>query len=311
MVKKINVELLDAGRLVEILGVVIHNDAGSMTPEQYIEWLRNRPKELGIAHYYITKHCIARVIHTYNIGYHTGEWKSNQRYIGYEVCQSMKASDTEFLENEDMTLMQATEDLLFYGLPINRNTVRLHHEFVSTTCPHRSLALHGRTTESVRSYFIERMKYFSTLGKTVDEMLEKYNKPVQETPKKVKWTWQGGAHVQNVGWTERHGNMIGTTGQSLRLEAFYINIYKDGVLCKVKGKMHLQDIGDVYYNTNLFGTAGESRRLEAILLETEAPLQYRVHIEELGWGDWVNVAEWAGTKGKSKRIEAIEFRFAE
>ena len=173
MVKKINASLMNAGPLVSIDGVVIHNDAGSGSPEWYVNWLAGRNKDLGIAHYYITKDCIARVIDTNLIGYHTGHWPSNQRYIGYEVCQSMSASDADFLANEDMTLMQATEDLLFYGLPINGNTVRLHHEFVSTSCPHRSMALHGGTTASVKAYFIQRMKYFASLGKTVDEMLAK------------------------------------------------------------------------------------------------------------------------------------------
>ena len=171
MVEKINETLMDEGRLSSIDFVVIHNDAGSMTPYQYIEWLRNREKSLGIAHYYCNRNCIARVIDTYNIGYHTGEWWSNIHSIGYEVCESMKVSDEEFLQNEDMTLMQATEDLLFYGLPINTDTVRLHHEFVPTSCPHRSLALHGGTTESVKNYFVERMNYFASLGSTVDEML--------------------------------------------------------------------------------------------------------------------------------------------
>ena len=171
MIEKINETLMDAGRLSSIDFVVIHNDAGSMTPYQYIEWLRNREKSLGIAHYYCNRNCIARVIDTYNIGYHTGEWWSNIHSIGYEVCESMKVSDEEFLKNEDMTLMQATEDLLFYGLPINTDTVRLHHEFVPTSCPHRSLVLHGGTTESVKNYFVERMNYFASLGSTVDEML--------------------------------------------------------------------------------------------------------------------------------------------
>ncbi len=134
MVKKINESLMNVGPLVSIDGVVIHNDAGSGTAEWYVNWLRTRNKNLGIAHYYITKDTIARVIDTNLIGYHTGEWNSNQRYIGYEVCQSMSASNADFLANEDMTLMQATEDLLFYGLPINGNTVRLHHEFVPTSC---------------------------------------------------------------------------------------------------------------------------------------------------------------------------------
>ena len=186
MVKKINASLMNAGPLVSIDGVVIHNDAGSGTPEWYVNWLRTRNKNLGIAHYYITKDTIARVIDTNLIGYHTGEWNSNQRYIGYEVCQSMSASNADFLANEDMTLMQATEDLLFYGLPINGNTVRVHHEYVQTSCPHRSMALHGNTTASVKAYFIQRMQYFASLGKTVDEMLAKLGQPQVVEPPKQK-----------------------------------------------------------------------------------------------------------------------------
>lgn len=172
MVEKINETLMDnSGRLVGVEFVVIHNDAGSMTPEQYIEWLRYREKSLGIAHYYCNRNTIVRVVDTYNIAYHTGDWWSNIRSIGYEVCESMKASDEEFIENEDVTLMQATEDLLYYGLPITTDTVRLHHEFVPTSCPHRSLALHGGTTESVKDYFVLRMNEFAQLGSTVEEML--------------------------------------------------------------------------------------------------------------------------------------------
>ena len=184
MVKKINESLMNVGPLVSIDGVVIHNDAGSGTPEWYVNWLRTRNKNLGIAHYYITKDTIARVIDTNLIGYHTGEWNSNQRYIGYEVCQSMSASNADFLANEDMTLMQATEDLLFYGLPINGNTVRVHHEMVPTSCPHRSMALHGNTTASVKAYFVQRMQYFASLGRTVDEMLTKLGQSQEvELPK--------------------------------------------------------------------------------------------------------------------------------
>ena len=192
MVKKINETLMDAGRLTSIDFVVIHNDAGSMTPEQYVNWLANRDKILGIAHYYCNRNTIARVIDTFNIGYHTGDWWSNCRSIGYEVCESLKVSDEEFLQNEDVTLMQATEDLLYYGLPINTETVRLHHEFVPTTCPHRSLELHGGTTESVKNYFVSRMQYFASLGKTVDEMLGQVaSEPtVQENVQAEKTTQQ-------------------------------------------------------------------------------------------------------------------------
>lgn len=165
MVEKIVDPLMtDSGKLVSIDFVVIHNDAGRMNPKQYIDWLSGRDKSLGIAHYYCNRRMIAQVLNTTDIGYHTGDWWSNCRSIGYEVCESLKVSDENFLANEDVALAQATEDLLFYGLPINADTVRLHHEFVPTTCPHRSMELHGGTTESVKDYFVERMQYFATLG---------------------------------------------------------------------------------------------------------------------------------------------------
>ena len=185
MVEKINETLMEnSGRLVGMEFVVIHNDAGYMTPTEYIEWLRYREKSLGIAHYYCNRDTIVRVVDTYDIAYHTGDWWSNIRSIGYEVCESMKVTDEEFLQNEEMTLMQATEDLLYYGLPISTDTVRLHHEFVPTSCPHRSLSLHGGTTESVKEYFVTRMTELAELGSTVEEMLaamEKQDGDVLET----------------------------------------------------------------------------------------------------------------------------------
>lgn len=172
MVEKIVEPLMKySGKLVSIDFVVIHNDAGRMNPKQYVDWLRERDKSLGIAHYYCNRKTIAQVINTSDIGYHTGDWWSNCRSIGYEVCESLKVSDEDFLANEDVALAQATEDLLFYGLPINTDTVRLHHEFVPTTCPHRSMELHGGTTESVKAYFVQRMQYFATLGNNVGVIL--------------------------------------------------------------------------------------------------------------------------------------------
>ena len=164
----------DSGFLESFDFVVIHNDAGRMKPQQYISFLRNRDKALGIAHFYCNRDTIVQVVPIENIGYHTGDWWSNCRSVGYEVCESLSASDEEFLQNEDVTLLKAAADLVEAGMPISRETVRLHHEFVPTSCPHRSMELHGGTTESVRSYFIERMQYFASLGNNLIEILHNY-----------------------------------------------------------------------------------------------------------------------------------------
>ena len=164
----------DSGFLESFDFVVIHNDAGRMKPQRYISFLRNRDKALGIAHFYCNRDMIVQVVPIENIGYHTGDWWSNCRSVGYEVCESISASDEEFLQNEDVTLLKAAADLVEAGMPISRETVRLHHEFVPTSCPHRSMELHGGTTESVRSYFIERMQYFASLGNNLVEILHAY-----------------------------------------------------------------------------------------------------------------------------------------
>ncbi|MDO4873232.1 MAG: N-acetylmuramoyl-L-alanine amidase [Carnobacterium sp.] len=164
----------DSGFLESFDFVVIHNDAGRMKPQRYIPFLKNRNKALGIAHFYCNRDTIVQVVPIENIGYHTGDWWSNCRSVGYEVCESLSASDEEFLQNEDITLLKAAADLIEAGMPISRDTVRLHHEFVPTSCPHRSMELHGGTTESVRAYFIERMQYFASLGNNLAEILHAY-----------------------------------------------------------------------------------------------------------------------------------------
>ena len=179
----------DSGELVDFQFVVIHNDAGRMRPQKYIDFLRWRDKTLGIAHYYCNRKEIVQVVPKTNIGYHTGDWWSNCRSIGYEVCESLSANDQEFIQNEDAALMQATVDLLEAGLPINEETVRLHHEFVPTSCPHRSMELHGGTTESVKEYFIERMQYFASSGDALPNILYELGerKPLCVRENKIIW----------------------------------------------------------------------------------------------------------------------------
>ena len=241
MVEKINETLMEnSGRLVGVDFVVIHNDAGSMTPEQYIEWLRYREKSLGIAHYYCNRNTIVRVVDTYNIAYHTGDWWSNIRSIGYEVCESMKLSDEEFLQNEDVTLMQATEDLLYYGLPITTDTVRLHHEFVPTSCPHRSLALHGGTTESVKSYFVIRMNELAQLGSTVEEMLETISQPKVAT-EAVNEKLQETVPSSDEENTELTNNNSTTTNESLAKEVI-LGLWGNGA----ERKRRLEEAGYDY-----------------------------------------------------------------
>ena len=125
-------------------------------------------------------------------------------------------------------------------------------------------------------------------------------------------TFSGQAHIQNKGWVEMANNVLGTVGESLRLEAFSLVVKNKGVVQPMDGVIHVQDIGDVGYQSgaNLFGTVGQEKRLEAVKINVGNGVQYRAHIENLGWSVWVRSGEWVGTTGKSLRIEALEFRVA-
>ena len=271
-----------------------------MTPKQYAAWLKTRNLELGIAHYYGNRNQMARVIDTNKVGWHTASEEGNGHYIGYEVCESLSASDADFLANEEAVFKQVAEDFKFYGIAPNRNTVRLHKEFTSTSCPHRSWELHGRELNAVKDYFISRIKsYMQSVVTTVD---------LPSKPEGV--TFSGQAHVQEKGWTDMSNNTLGTVGKGLRLEAFSLVVKNNGKVQPLTGSIHVQDVGNVAYNqnTNLFGTVGQEKRLESILINVGNGVQYRTHVANQGWGAWVSSGQWSGTKEMGLRIEAIEFR---
>lgn len=149
-------------------GVVIHNDAGSInaTAKQYVNSLAcmtNSQLANGFAHYYIDRNTIARTEDTFNMAWHTANANGNAYYVGYEVCQSIGASEEDFLANEQATLRQAAEDLKYWGHPANRNTVKLHNQFVATACPHRSQEIHGKGV-ACQDYFIREINKFMDGG---------------------------------------------------------------------------------------------------------------------------------------------------
>ena len=176
----------------------MHNDAGSMSAESYISWLQGRydsgKADLGFAHYYIDRNTIVRVEDTYNGSWSCLNYDANMNSLGYEVAQQFSTSDDEFIENENMVLMQMAEDMLFYGLTPNYDNIKFHNEFSSTSCPARSLELHGGDNDSLRDYVIEKIKYYQSLGNTVQEMID--NDTVQE----ISW-------VKSIdGWQYRDEN---------------------------------------------------------------------------------------------------------
>ena len=71
---------------------------------------------------------------------------------------------------------------------------------------------------------------------------------------------------------------------------------------------HVQSIGDqaAVFDGATAGTTGKSLRMEGVRIYG-APIEYRVHSQDVGWGPWVQDA-WAGTKGRGLRAEAVQIR---
>ena len=124
-------------------------------------------------------------------------------------------------------------------------------------------------------------------------------------------------HVEEEGWQDyvQDGEMAGTSGKSLRLEAMNIQLLNNAdENLNIKYQVHVQDIGwqDWKQNGEMAGTSGKSLRLEAIRIcldnSDDYSIMYRVHVQDIGWQDWKKDGEMAGTSGKSLRLEAIQIK---
>jgi N-acetylmuramoyl-L-alanine amidase len=140
--KRINYNMTKRG--YKPTSIVIHNDAGSSTGKQYENALVNAGEQRyfnGIAHAYGSKGYVWEGVDEDRIAFHTGDGTSkgtgNHEAYGIEVCQSMSASDKAFLQNEQTVFQFVADKLTKWKLPANRNTVRLHMEYVPTACPHQ------------------------------------------------------------------------------------------------------------------------------------------------------------------------------
>jgi uncharacterized protein YjdB len=126
------------------------------------------------------------------------------------------------------------------------------------------------------------------------------------------------AHVQNIGWQSWvcDGQIAGTTGQSLRMEALAIITSGTGGIC---AQAHVQNIGWMGVDCEpdgseaLVGTTGESLRMEALFLApntSPGSICADAHVQNIGWqGVVCNDGAWGGlevgTTGQSLRMEAI------
>ena len=123
-------------------------------------------------------------------------------------------------------------------------------------------------------------------------------------------------HIENLAWLTwvKNGDISGTTGSALRMEALELKLENVGSLdIGITYRVHVGDVGwqDWKVNGATAGTVGQGVRMEAIeikLTGADAGLfsvQYRVHVQDDGWQDWKKDGETAGTTGEALRAEAI------
>lgn len=129
------------------------------------------------------------------------------------------------------------------------------------------------------------------------------------------------SHVQNKGWLDwvSESSLSGTSGKSLRMESIQIALHNPEPGMYISAKVHIQNYGWRIYEhitpNTIIGTSGESLRIESINLMLNGTdkykLQYRVHIQNLGWTPWFDQGRDAGTSGRSLRLEAMQIRLVE
>ena len=124
------------------------------------------------------------------------------------------------------------------------------------------------------------------------------------------------AHVQNVGWMRAvgSGEVAGTTGRSLRMEAVSIGLDGIEVPGDIRVNAHVQNVGWKGWvgGGNVAGSVGSSQRVEALAMKLEGEasekydIWYRAHVANIGWMGWAHDGDNSGTSGMGTRIEAIQ-----
>lgn len=161
----------------------------------------------------------------------------------------------------------------------------------------------------------QEWKYSNEIAGTSGKALRLEAIQIKVVKKEVRVQYS--THVQNVGWQDlkTNGQTSGTSGRSLRLEGIKINATNLPAGASIQYMTHIENFGwEKQWKTanQLSGTEGKSLRLEAIKIKLEGAtgyhVEYRVHVQNQGWGPWARDGDLSGTEGKSLRLEAIEVK---
>lgn len=122
------------------------------------------------------------------------------------------------------------------------------------------------------------------------------------------------AHVSELGWQNavENGEIIGTTGQNLGIEAYIVDSSIYGVQTKFSSYTDAGGWQNYVTDGQISGTTGINTPIQAVKMELTGSnagkyhLYYRVYVSDYGWLDWTCDGSEAGNIGYGKKIEAIQ-----
>lgn len=237
------------------------------------------------AHYFVDENEIWQVVKEGDRAWHcgtTGKYYHpecrNDNSIGIEMCCYMNNGTLDIKEEVINKTIELTKELMAkYNIPVE-NVIR-HYDVTHKVCPAPFVNNEGRWND-----FKSRL---------------------------VEAELQCNAHIQDIGWTgykDTSKEIIGTTGQCLRLEAIQ---FKANNGLDLNYRVHIEDIGwtDWVGNEEVAGTTGQCKRIEAIEIKSNKVLEVKEHIQDVGWmptsrGKEIHI----GTEGKALRLEAFKIK---
>lgn len=257
-------------------GIFIHNDAGSKDAKYdfYKNWLPTINLENGFAHYYVCSDGILQAEDDAYCAWHCANLDGNTNYLSIEVCQSKGDLDT-FKKNEERALRFAAKLCDKYGIIPSTSTIKLHKEVSATSCPHRSVEIHGGDAKT-KTYFISQIKSY------MNELKEDAPTSTTNTSTKPASSTTTSKSTEDVVFTYAVQTSDGRTLEEVK---------------------NLRDFAGVQGVpiTNL------------ALKVNKGSVKYRVHVLGGRWLPWVTGYDWKdydnGYAGVSKPIDAIQILY--
>lgn len=135
-------------------------------------------------------------------------------------------------------------------------------------------------------------------------------------PSEPSITYQ--THVEKIGWQSwvEDGELAGTSGQALRLEAIRLNLSNAALSGGIEYRTHIQSSGWSGFTSqgSQSGSVGSKKRLEAIEIRLTGEISnqydvyYRTHVQSEGWLGWVKNGMASGSEGLAYRLEGIQVK---